>query len=87
MYNFSDIVLKFRVMAKKTSENIIDDLQNNPDYVVLNNPLAVPKFIRKISRGKERTLSEVYTPKIFFEIVSRLTPMHLDTEGGRLREN
>ena len=69
-------------MAKKTSENIIDDLQNNPDYVVLNNPLAVPKFIRKISRGKERTLSEVYTPKIFFEIVSRLTPMHLDTEGG-----
>jgi hypothetical protein len=69
-------------MAKKSSENIIDDLQNNPDYVVLNNPLAVPKFIRKISRGKERTLSEVYTPKIFFEIVSRLTPMHLDTEGG-----
>lgn len=69
-------------MAKKTSENIIDDLQNNPDYVVLNNPLAVPKFIRKISRGKERTLSEVYTPKIFFEIVSRLTPIHLDTEGG-----
>ncbi len=69
-------------MAKKTPENIIDDLQNNPDYVVLNNPLAVPKFIRKISRGKERTLSEVYTPKIFFEIVSRLTPIHLDTEGG-----
>ena len=69
-------------MAKKSAENIIDDLQNNPDYVVLNNPLAVPKFIRKISRGKERTLSEVYTPKIFFEIVSRLTPMHLDTEGG-----
>ena len=56
-------------MAKKSPENIIDDLQNNPDYVVLNNPLAVPKFIRKISRGKERTLSEVYTPKIFFEIV------------------
>ncbi len=69
-------------MAKKSAENIIDDLQNNPDYVVLNNPLAVPKFIRKISRGKERTLSEVYTPKIFFEIVSRLTPTHLDTEGG-----
>ena len=69
-------------MAKKSPENIIDDLQNNPDYVVLNNPLAVPKFIRKISRGTERTLSEVYTPKIFFEIVSRLTPMHLDTEGG-----
>ena len=69
-------------MAQKIAENIIDDLQNNPEYVVLNNPLAVPKFIRKISRGKERTLSEVYTPKIFFEIVSRLTPQHLDTEGG-----
>ncbi|MBL7817778.1 MAG: replication initiation protein [Saprospiraceae bacterium] len=69
-------------MAKKKTENIIDDLQNNPDYVVLNNPLAVPKFVRKISRGKERSLSEVYTPKIFFEIVSRLTPMHLDTEGN-----
>lgn len=72
-------------MAKKATENIIDDLQNNPDYVVLNNPLAVPKFIRKISRGKERTLSEVYTPKIFFEIVSKLTPIHLDKEGDYVK--
>lgn len=69
-------------MPKKEQAEVINDLQNNSDYIILNNPLAVPKFVRKLGRGKEHTLNEIYTSKIFFEIVSQLTPQHLVAEGG-----
>ena len=69
-------------MPKKEQTEVINDLQNNPDYIILNNPLAVPKFVRKLGRGKEHALNEVYTSKIFFEIVSQLTPQHLEAEEG-----
>jgi hypothetical protein len=69
-------------MPKKEQAEVINDLQNNPDYIILNNPLAVPKFVRKLGRGKEHALNEVYTSKIFFEIVSQLTPQHLEAEEG-----
>lgn len=70
-------------MAKKQQSEVIKELQNDRDYIILNNPLAIPKFVRTVGKqGKEVALNEVYTPKIFFEIVSQLTPQHLtDTEN------
>jgi hypothetical protein len=62
----------------KSQLEVIDDLQNNPDYIILNNPLSALKFIRKSGKGKEETLTEVYLPKLFYEIISRLKPEHLD---------
>ena len=64
---------------QKLQVEVIDDLQNNPDYVILNNLFAIPNFVGIDKKGKER--NEVYTPKIFFEIVSQLTPKHLDCVG------
>lgn len=63
------------IMKKQT----IDDLQSSSDYVILNNPLASPKFIRMISKGNEITVNDIYTPKVFYEIASRLTPEHLSS--------
>ena len=71
-------------MQKKTQPEVIQDLQNNPDYIILNNPLATPKFVRQVGKkGKEQQITEIYTPKIFFEIVSRLTTQHLDNAVGK----
>jgi plasmid replication initiation protein len=71
-------------MSKKTQSEVIQDLQINPDYIILNNPLATPKFVRQVGKkGKERQITEIYTPKIFFEIVSRLTPQHLENAVGK----
>jgi plasmid replication initiation protein len=64
-------------MEKKPQQQVIKELQNSPDYIILNNPLSAPKFIRKISMKKEVMPSEVYTPKLFYEIISRLKPEHL----------
>ena len=63
----------------KSQLEVIDDLQNNPDYIILNNLFAIPNFVSIGKKGKER--NEVYTPKIFFEIVSQLTPKHLECMG------
>ena len=63
----------------KSQLEVIDDLQNNPDYIILNNLFAIPNFVGIGKAGKER--NEVYTPKIFFEIVSQLTPKHLECTG------
>lgn len=62
-------------MKKET----IKELQENPDYVILRNPLASPKFIRTIGTktGKSIEATDIYTPKLFYEIASRLTPEHL----------
>ena len=57
---------------------VMNDLQNNPDYVILNNPLSALKFVRKLSLKTEQTLTEVYTPKLFYEIITRLKPEHLE---------
>jgi hypothetical protein len=59
------------------SKRNISDFQENSDYIILNNPLASPKFIRLIGKGKEVTVNDTYTPKIFYEIASKLTPEHL----------
>ena len=65
-------------MNKKTDLETIDSLQKDSDYIILNNPLASPKFVRLIGRGKEVKVNDTYTPKVFYEIVSRLTPEHLE---------
>lgn len=68
-------------MAKKSSQEAINGLQKDDDYIVLNNPLASPKFIRTMGKGqnkKEISINETYTPKVFYEIVSRLKPEHLE---------
>ena len=69
-------------MQKKLQSETITELQNSPDFVILNNVFAIPKFIKKIGKqGKERVVNDIYTPKIFFEIVSQLTPQHLECVG------
>jgi plasmid replication initiation protein len=65
-------------MSNKNDMETINALQNDSDYVVLSNPLASPKFVRMIGKDKEMTISDTYTPKIFYEIVSRLTPENLE---------
>ncbi|WP_019991211.1 replication initiation protein [Rudanella lutea] len=55
----------------------IEALQQNPDYIIMNNPLASPKFVRNISKSEQKTITEIYTPKVFYEIVSQLKPEHL----------
>ena len=71
-------------MLKKLQSEVINDLQNNPNFIILNNPLSAPKFIRKLGKGKEKSLTEIYTPKIFYDIISRITPAHLQSfEEGR----
>jgi plasmid replication initiation protein len=66
----------------KLQQEVIADLQKNPDFVILNNIFAAPKFIKKVGKqGKERVVNDIYTPKIFFEIISQLTPQHLECVG------
>ena len=65
-------------MAKKTNSEYIEDLQNNSDVVILNNPIATPTFIRQLSKSKKEEINEVYTPKLFYEIASRLKPSDLE---------
>ncbi len=64
-------------MSRKTNADYIEELQENSEVVILNNPLATPSFIRQISKSKRTEVNEVYTPKIFFEIASRLKPSDL----------
>ena len=55
----------------------IELFQNNPDYLIFNNPLANPKFIRRISKNESVSVDDIYTRKLFIEIASRLKPSHL----------
>lgn len=68
----------FHTIAMIDQQKTILDLLENPDYVILNNPLASPKFVRKVGRGKnEKSIyleNDTYSPKIFYEIASQLTP-------------
>jgi hypothetical protein len=64
----------------KSQLAVIDDLQSNPDYIILNNLFAIPNFVRLVAKHKKER-NEIYTPKIFFEIVSQLTPKHLECAG------
>lgn len=63
---------------KKSQDEVIKSMQQDENYVVLSNPLASPKFIRMIGKGKELSINDTYTPKIFIEIASKLTPEHLE---------
>ena len=63
---------------KKSQDEAIKSMQQDENYVVLSNPLASPKFIRMIGKGKELSINDTYTPKIFIEIASKLTPEHLE---------
>lgn len=76
-------------MSKKDSKETVNNLQSDDNYIVLSNPLASPKFIRAIAKGqrgketiklrKNATANDdIYTPKLFYEIVSKLTPQHLE---------
>lgn len=63
---------------KRSQDEAIKSMQQDENYVVLSNPLASPKFIRMIGKGKELSINDTYTPKIFIEIASKLTPEHLE---------
>jgi plasmid replication initiation protein len=66
------------MVNKKIQSKVISELQHNADIVILNNPLSAPSLIRKLGLGKELHLTEIYTPKLFYDIISRITPEHLE---------
>ena len=69
--------------SEKPQEETIKDLQNNPDYVILSNSLSNPKFIKSIGKATfAQPLSDLYIPKIFVQIISKLTPQHLENKIG-----
>jgi plasmid replication initiation protein len=74
-------------MKNNKMSNETQGLLNNDDYVILDNPLASPKFIRALKRGEYEPLSlkDTYTPKLFYEIVSRINTGLL--EGVKNNEN
>lgn len=74
-------------MKKENKNRQTQELLDNSDYVILDNPLASPKFIRAIKRGEYQPLSlkDTYTPKLFYEIVSRINAGLL--EGVTSNEN
>jgi hypothetical protein len=50
-----------------------DSIITDADYVILNNPLRIPKFLKTVKQKDESiSFKDTYTPKIFYEIVSRL---------------
>ena len=49
---------------KRSQDDVIKSMQQDENYVVLSNPLASPKFIRMIGKGKELSINDTYTPKI-----------------------
>ena len=65
-------------MVKKSQLEIISELQHNSDVIILNNPLSAPKLVRKLSKNNEMQINEVYIPKLFYDIISRITPGHLE---------
>lgn len=69
--------------TEKTQQNMVQDFQNNPDYVILNNSLSNPKFIKSMGKATfAQPLSDLYIPKIFVQIISKLTPQHLENKVG-----
>lgn len=68
----------YQIQMKRNQDEAIKSMQQDENYVVLSNPLASPKFIRMIGKGKEIAINDTYTPKIFIEIASQLTPEHLE---------
>lgn len=76
---------RYFMSKKEKMSSQIEGFQNNPDYVIFNNPLSNPKFVRKLSRTETKSINEIYTPKLFIEIASRLKPEHL--EGLKRNEN
>jgi plasmid replication initiation protein len=64
---------------KKDGKQTIKALQDDNDYVIMNNPLASPKFIREIGKDKFSPIEkDTYTPKVFYEIASRLSSAMLE---------
>jgi Initiator Replication protein len=90
-----DIVLKlhikrlyrYKFISMKKEEMSIKSIQNDSNYIILSNPFASPKFIKAISKteNKEITVKDIYSRKLFYEIVSRLKPEHL--ENIKINEN
>jgi hypothetical protein len=69
--------------TEKSQETVIKEIQNNPDYVILSNSLSNPKFIKSIGKATlSQPLSDLYIPKIFVQIISKLTPQHLEDKIG-----
>jgi hypothetical protein len=69
--------------SDKNQEVVIQEIQNNPEYVILSNSLSNPKFIKSIGKATlSQPLSDLYIPKIFVQIISKLTPQHLENKVG-----
>lgn len=66
--------------SKNTSLKVIQDIQNDPARVVLDNDFRIVLFTKD-----GIAIKNPYTAKIFYELVSQLNPSHL--EGLRENEN
>jgi plasmid replication initiation protein len=71
----------------KMTQAQIESLQNDANYVIGDNPISTAKFMRAISKGEYKPLSvkDTYTPKLFYEMVSRIKPQ--DLENIKINEN
>lgn len=71
------------MQVEKTQDDVIREIQNNPDYVILSNSLSNPKFIKSLGKATfSQPLADLYIPKIFVQIISKLTPQHLENKVG-----
>ena len=71
-------------MCIRDRKEVLNELQNNPEVVVLNNVFAVPRLTRPEKRGKSIPVNDEYSRKIFYKIVSLLNPSHFDmAEKGK----
>jgi hypothetical protein len=75
-------------MAKKTSRDVTKETLDNPNFVVVNNPIASAKFVKEknddtleVRADKpDRAVISLYQYKLFYDVLSRVR--HADIENG-----
>jgi hypothetical protein len=75
-------------MAKKDNKDITRETIDNPNFVVVNNPIASAKFVKEknddtleVRADKpDRAVISLYQYKLFYDVLSRVR--HVDIENG-----
>lgn len=75
-------------MPKKTSRDVTKETLDNPNFVVVNNPIASAKFVKEknddtleVRADKpDRAVISLYQYKLFYDVLARVR--HADIENG-----
>ena len=63
----------------------IQSIQNDSNYIILDNPFSNPQFVKQLSKTEEKLAkTDTYTLKLFAEIISQL---NLDTLENTTKSN